>query len=44
VVDEMETVEEASWPNLRHCPGICLEELRKTTKIAIRIDGLRAEI
>jgi hypothetical protein len=21
-----------SWPNLRHCPGICLDGLRKTTK------------
>jgi hypothetical protein len=21
-----------SWPNLRYCPGICLDGLRKTTK------------
>jgi hypothetical protein len=21
-----------SWPNLKYCPGICLERLRKTTK------------
>jgi hypothetical protein len=33
-----------SWPNLRSCPGICLDGLRKITENAIRIVGLRAEI
>jgi hypothetical protein len=24
-----------SWPNLKHCPGICLEGLRNTTEVLI---------
>lgn len=30
-----------SWPNLRHCPGICLEELRK---ISGRTVGMTVKI
>jgi hypothetical protein len=33
-----------SWPNLWYYLGICLEELRKSTKASARIAGLRAEI
>jgi hypothetical protein len=33
-----------SWPNLRYYPGICLEELRKTTKKPVTTTGLRAKI
>jgi hypothetical protein len=29
---------------LRYYPGIRLEELRKTTKLSVRIAGLRAEM
>jgi hypothetical protein len=32
-----------SWLNLRYCPGIFLEELRKIMKI-LRIAGIRVEI
>jgi hypothetical protein len=32
-----------SWPDLRYCPGICLEELRKTM-INLRIAGVWAKI
>jgi hypothetical protein len=31
VLDWKECVKKLSWPNLRHCPSICLEELRTTT-------------
>jgi hypothetical protein len=33
-----------SWPNFRYYTVIFLEVLRKTTKNAVRIAGLRAEI
>jgi hypothetical protein len=29
--------------NIRHCPVVCLEGLRITTKTSVRIAGLRAE-
>jgi hypothetical protein len=32
------------WPNLRYYHVICFEELKKTTKTLVRVDGLRAEI
>jgi hypothetical protein len=32
-----------SWPNLRYYPGICLEGLKRTTRL-LRIAGLWAEI
>jgi hypothetical protein len=32
----------SSLLKVRHCPGICLEELKKTTN-SIRISGLPAE-
>jgi hypothetical protein len=35
---------EAVLPNLRYYHGICLEGLRKTTEISVRIAGLRAKI
>ena len=33
-----------SWPNLRHCSGICLEELRKTKKNLKKEVGASGEI
>jgi hypothetical protein len=30
--------------SLRHYPGLCLDKLKKTTKIAIRIFGLLAKM
>jgi hypothetical protein len=32
------------WPNLRHCPAVGLEKLRKTTKTSAKIVGLQVEI
>jgi hypothetical protein len=32
------------WPNLRYNLGTCLERLRKTIKISVRICGFWAEI
>jgi hypothetical protein len=29
---------------LRYYPGICLEELKKTTKTSVMIAGLRADV
>jgi hypothetical protein len=31
------------WPDFRHCPGICLERLRKTT-INLWVVGILGEI
>jgi hypothetical protein len=33
---------EASWPNLRYYPGICLKGLTKTTKTSVRVADLWA--
>jgi hypothetical protein len=32
------------WPDLKYCPGICLEKQRKATKVLIRMVGLLSEI
>jgi hypothetical protein len=34
---------DAIVPKVRHCPGICLEGLRKATK-SLKLAGLRAKI
>jgi hypothetical protein len=33
-----------SWPNLRHCPHICLEGLKKPRRSSIRITSLRVQV
>jgi hypothetical protein len=33
-----------SWPNQRHRPGICMEQLRKPRKASVRTAGLPIEI
>jgi hypothetical protein len=33
-----------SWPNLRYYAEICLEEVRKSTRICVRIVGVSADI
>jgi hypothetical protein len=30
-----------SWPNLRNCPCICVEVLRKTTRRQLMVNDLR---
>jgi len=32
------------WPAVGYCPGICLERLRKSQVIPVRISGVQAEI
>jgi hypothetical protein len=45
MVDELERVwKEAVLAQLRYCPGICLEILRKTMKTSVRIVGVPVEI
>jgi hypothetical protein len=45
MIDELERVwKEAVLAQLRYCPGICLERLRKTTKTSLNIAGVPVEI
>jgi hypothetical protein len=45
MVDELERVwKETVLAQLRYCPGICLQRLRKTMKTSVRITGVPVEI
>jgi hypothetical protein len=37
------TWRETLWPNLRYYPGTCLEELRKATRMSIKIISVPAD-
>jgi hypothetical protein len=39
VNNEFKSIWKWPWPNLRHDLGMCLDGLRKTTNISIRIGG-----
>jgi hypothetical protein len=43
MMNELERIWKATWPNLMQYPGICLERLRKTTK-TVMVCGIGAEI
>jgi hypothetical protein len=40
-MNQKECIRKRSWPILSLYPGICLEELSKTTKISVGIAGYR---
>jgi hypothetical protein len=45
MIDEFERIwKDVVMAQLRDCPTICLEGMRKTTKISVRIAGVLPEI